>query len=217
MEWLIANYYQSVANDPPRDDFDLVWESDADLDESQVPASEPEATLHRFAARALLASDAKYALYIAMERYDGALEVGNQDAADSQARAAEVNAAAAASHQDVLASLAPSVNDIASSQMQDSDRTWDSVTIEEAQAAYIDACGADKWDLSGGAAIVAVAQTLTGTADVLTDLLVAPQTDLEHPLLDATTLPTQSDFVIGQDYLDALSAYSAALGDLVTP
>src|SRR5215213_7169863 len=67
--WLLANYRQSVANDPPRDDFDQVWESDADLDESQVPASEPDATLHRFAARALLASDANYALYIAMERY----------------------------------------------------------------------------------------------------------------------------------------------------
>lgn len=123
-------------------------------------------------------------------------------------------AATAVSHQEVLASLAPSVNDIASSEIQNSDRTWDSVTIQEAQTAYTDACGADKLDLSGGPGIAAVAQTLTGAAD---DLLVAPETDLEHPILDATTLPQQPDVLIGQDYLDAQSTYNAALQALVTP
>src|SRR5690349_345191 len=57
VSWLVANYYQRIANDPPRDDFDQVWESGADLDENQMPADEPAATLHRFAARALLTAD----------------------------------------------------------------------------------------------------------------------------------------------------------------
>ena len=213
--WLLANYYQSIANDPPRQDFDVVWESDAQLDESQVPASEPEGTLHRFAARTLLAADANSALRIAMERYDGALAAGDRNAADSQAQAAGHNAAAAASHQDVLASLAQDVNNIANAVIQGSDRTWDSVTIEEAQAAYTSACGTDKLNLSGGAGITAVAQTLTGAA--ADDLLVVPETSLAHPLLDATSLPEQPEALISQEYLDAQSSYSAALKDLITP
>jgi len=211
--WLLANYRQSVANDPARDDFGDVWESSASFDDSLLPESEPEATLTRFAAYSLLAADADYALYISLERYDGALAAGDLDAAERQAQAVQFNANASAIQQDTLASLASEVNEIANQQLADSGRTWDTVSLEDAQALYSQICGSDISDLTSSEAVSGAAAIVSDAAG---DLLVAPTTDLVHPILGVDSLPPQPDVLIGQDYLDSAAQYSAALRSITS-
>src|SRR5262245_15962515 len=54
LAWGIGNRYQRLANDPPRDDFDQVTISGAQLDEGALPATEPQATFVKYAANQLI-------------------------------------------------------------------------------------------------------------------------------------------------------------------
>jgi hypothetical protein len=209
---ILATYHRSMAQDPPRADFDVVWETEAELNEELLPADEPERTLHRFAAEQLIAMDAVYALWVALERYDGATGAGDADGTERQAQAVGYNGSTAAAHLDSLVALAPSINDLWSSARDAADRSWDSVSLDEEQNTYIEICGPERSELTGEP-VLAVARTVSGAAD---DLLVAPETDLEHPVLDATEPPAEPDPLLGEEALGGLTDLSESLRQLVT-
>jgi hypothetical protein len=90
--WLVGNRYQRLANDPPRPDFDQVTTSAARVVEESLPTEEPHATVVRLAAQEIVLVGALGALVTSLERFDGAKEAGDLEAASSQADAVRQNA-----------------------------------------------------------------------------------------------------------------------------
>lgn len=209
--WLCANYRQSIANDPPADDFDTVWITAAQIDEASLPGSESrEQLLYRFDAEQLLVCDGLYALLRSLERYEGAVNAGSDLAAD-QADAAAQNAEAIAAHQDTLVSLATEVNQAWRSIHDEFGVDWNAVSLTDVQQFYRDTVG-ESSD-SPGPAMSSLAASVTGGAD---DLLEPFDTGLSHPVLDATELPDEPSDLLSSDYIDGLDSLSAALRGLVT-
>src|SRR6516164_9505099 len=136
-----GNYRQSIANDPPRDDFDQVSITQARVNEDLVPVDEPKRTFYLFAAQHLILSDALFALLLSLERYDGAVNANNLDAASSQADAARQNAAAAVSIQESLPPLVHALNDGWHTLSAGSSLTFADLSLEQVQQFYREAWG----------------------------------------------------------------------------
>ncbi|MFH8371743.1 hypothetical protein [Streptomyces sp. NPDC018031] len=140
--WLCANYRQSIANDPPRDDFYEVWITTASMDESSLPGDEPlERSIYRFHAQHLLVCDGLYALLRSLERYDGANSAGATEAVAAQVDAIQWNAASVADHQDALVALAPEVNQAWVSLRAEHGLDWSTASLGELQQFYRDTVG----------------------------------------------------------------------------
>jgi hypothetical protein len=205
---LMATYRQSLADDPPTQDYDVVWQSSAAMLEEQVPGTEPEATFHRFAATLVVLSDETWALIRALERYDGAVTDGAADWAQAQADAVAANAQLAADNQDLLRGLCLTVNDHWATLRQDAAMGWSDVTIEEVRQLYYQAYGEPP---------DAPAQPLADLTTTITDtngVLDPYQVDLPHPILDTDELPSEPDTLFDDDYLSELDELTAALRGL---
>ncbi|USQ85875.1 hypothetical protein NFX46_20340 [Streptomyces phaeoluteigriseus] len=209
--WLCANYRQSIANDPPRDDFGDVWMTTAQLDEAQLPGEESrERLLYRFDAQQLLACDGLYALLRSLERYDGAVAVGDIDAANSQAEAVRHNGETAATHQDTLIGLALEVNSAWASLRDELGVDWNAVSLADVQQFYRDTVGESPQE--PGPALEALAASVV---DGASDLLEPFDTGLDHPVLAPNELPDEPQELLGQGYIDGWSSMSAAMRSLV--
>jgi hypothetical protein len=204
-----GNYRQAVANDPPRDDFDQVWVTGASFDDALVPEDERMASIHRFAANQIMLTDAIYALLRSLERHDGAMNTEDTDAATAQADAARQNAERAAELQEILSSLAPSMNEVISSLRADAP-DFDSVTIEEVVQLYRDAWGEPPE--APGAALQGVANSITGAAE---DLLEPFDPVEAHPILSASELPADRGVSFDETYLAQLADSSSTLRSLI--
>ncbi len=208
--WLLANYRQSVANDPARDDFDVVWKTSAQLDESLLPGTEPrEQVLYRLGAQQLLVGDALYALLRSLERFDGATAAGS-DLVDAQVDAIAHNAEATVTHQETLIALVPDVNQAWASIRAEFVVDPSSVTLEDVQQLYREIVG-DSPE-TPAPPMVALGEAIVDAAD---DLLVPFDTGLAHPVLDATELPPQPSELVDAEYVAGLEALSEPLRELV--
>jgi hypothetical protein len=208
---LLASYRQSVANDPPRDDFDQVWVSSAQLDESALPADEPVRTLSRMSAQLLVLSDQSWALLVAMERHEGAVAAGNADAANTQADAVSQNANACAATQDSLGGLASDVNGIWTTIRNTDGFDWHSVSVSDVQQFFTSSWGDPPG--SPAAPLQALMSCVTGTADdVLTPF---SDTGLSDPILGMTELPAEPTVLFDDGFLTGLADLSQSLRNLV--
>ena len=208
--WLCANYRQSIANDPPRDDFDEVWITSASVDEGSLPGGESrERTIYRFHAQQLLVCDGLYALLRSLERYDGAKAAGATEAVAAQVDAVQRNATSIADQQDALIALVPEVNQAWVSLRDELGLDLSTASLGEIQQFYRDTVG----ELPPpSAALEALGASVRGAAS---DVLEPFSTGLAHPVLDATELPAEPSDLIGQDYVDGLNELSSALRGLV--
>jgi hypothetical protein len=201
-----------LAADPPRDDYDSVWVSGGEVNEAMISPDADLATLQRFVAHGVIVADASCALLYALERYDGALAAGNQEAVDAQADAVGRNAALAADHQDAMVALASDVNTIVAAGRAATERTWDSLGLQEVKDAYIETCGDDR-SLVTGPQVSALLGAVSGVAE---DVLSAPADDARpHPILDATELPADRDATVDDEWTGSMDELSAVLRELV--
>ncbi len=201
--WAIGNRYQRLANDPPRDDFDQITISGAQLLEEAIRADEPQATFIRYAANQLIVADAMAALVTSLERFDGAVEAGNPDSASTQADALQSNANLVVSAHTALIDLATSVNDAWSTNVGDVDTS--DVSFEEVPAFLAGITAA------GSAGLDAVFACVTGLVDG------DPFADLDpsdHPLISNGELPPTSE-LISSDVNDATAELSDPLSSIV--
>jgi hypothetical protein len=180
--WAIGNRYQRLANDPPRDDFDQVTISGAQLVDEAVPAEEPQATFIRYAANQLLVADAMAALVTSLERFDGAVDAGDQASANAQGEAVKANADLVVSAQGALIDLAGSVNAAWATTLGDVDTSVVSFDNVPEFLAGIRAFG------SPGAEAVFACVTGLVDADPFAD-----QDPAEHPLIINGQLPDTSE------------------------
>ncbi|MFI0898477.1 hypothetical protein [Streptomyces sp. NPDC020983] len=209
--WFCGNYRQSVANDPSRDDFDVVTVTSAQLDESALPAEDDrQRVIARFDAMQLLVSDGLLALRSSLERYDGARAAGNDSAANDQADAVRQNAEIVAGIQESLVPVVSDVNQAWVSLRDQFQVNWAGLSLADMQQFYRDTVG----DLpeSPGTALSSVRSAVAGAAD---DILDPGDTGLTHPVLDADTVPSEPAQLIGDDYVTGLNDFSAALRTLV--
>jgi hypothetical protein len=208
--WLCANYRQSIANDPARDDFDQVWVTSANLDEDLLPGSdEQERAVNRFDAQVLLVCDGLYAVLRSLERFDGATAAGSDAGVAAQLDAIAQNAAATADRQDTLLALADDVNQVWAAHRDADGLSWSSADLASIQQFYRDTVG----DLPPPSeAVATLAASVVGGAD---DLLEPFDTGLSHPVLEATELPAEPTPLIGDEFVGGINAMSAALRELV--
>ncbi|SHF83607.1 hypothetical protein [Streptoalloteichus hindustanus] len=211
---LFSTIVQKLANDPPRDDFDEVWVSSAALDENALPTEEPQRTIVLFSVQHAILADNFYALVRALERHDGALEAGNDDAADAQADAAQQNAdAITASHQ-ALQDLAFPINGAWTAATAVVPPDFGSLTVEDMRQHFLANWGdpPENPAESPSDSLSAVLAALTGAAD---DLLQPFDVGLPDPILGADEVPGEPAELIGGDYLSSLADAVAELPGLV--
>ncbi|MEU0936946.1 MULTISPECIES: hypothetical protein [unclassified Embleya] len=209
---LLASYRQSVANDPSRDDFDQVWISAAEVDESALPADEPVRSLHRAGAHVLVLSDQLWALLTAMERHEGAVGAGDTNAADTQADAVRRNANACASTQDALAGFGSDLNNIWATVHATNGFDWNGISVDDARQLFTASWGDPP--ASPEAPLQALIGCVTGTADdVLTPFA---DTGLSDPILGMTERPAEPTVLFDDGSATDLADLSAALRNLVT-
>ncbi len=199
--WLIGNRYQRIANDPPRDDVDQVTESVALLLEEAVPVDEPQATVHRLAANQLLLGDALSAMLVSLERFDGAVAGGDDDAANIQAEAVRHNAQTAADLQETITALAITINQL---WVDNQDNLpWEDATLEQV------------WQLHGDAAGDPVQAVMAGVENLTDNDPFASVDSSEDPVLLATGIPTRPTAIVSDDHVATLAGLSETLRVLV--
>jgi hypothetical protein len=111
--WYMGDRYQELANDPPRDDFQIVSWFEPVAFKLQKPANDLEATWQNFTAKNVRLASAMRSLVLSLERCEGAAV-----ATGTRARAAEIkqieaivhNATACAQWLDEIAALRSEVN-----------------------------------------------------------------------------------------------------------
>jgi hypothetical protein len=205
--WVISAYAQIYAADPPRDDFDQETVSAASFDDSPVTDEEPPASMHRFAGQGLVLADDLLALVTSLERFDGAVNAGDTDAASMQAGAAQSNAMAAADQLDALQQLAPQANAAWQSIRTDFGGDFSAVTLEQAQQAFTDAWG-DPPDAAGQL----LQDLLASVSDLQPDTL---RPGGNHPIIEASTLPSEPETVIDNELVTGWAEFSAQLREIV--
>lgn len=201
--WAIGNRYQRLANDPPRDDFGEVSVTGGSVSVESLPTEEPQSSVARFAAQQIVLADALSLLVTSLERYDGAVAVGDADSAVTQANAVRDNSWVALACQSELATLAPAINDAWTAAR--GEVSWGSLTISDAQDAFSGLAQ------PGSEGMNVVLNGVTGLTDpdTLTD-------DLEqHPLLTAGELPEEPEQLVDDSFLAQLAELTDSLGQLV--
>lgn len=204
-----GNYRQAVANDPPRDDYQEVSITGAIVDEAAFPEDEPLRTVYRFAAHQIVLTDALYGLLISLERYDGAENNGDFEAVATQVSAIQQNAGRAADLQDNLANLAESIGPIIQSLRQG--MGFDSITLEQVQQLY-----SDSWGRPPGGPGEPLQSLLSGISGLADDLLEPFDFAAAHPILQAESLPEDTDEPLGGTYQQDLREDSETLRLLVS-
>ncbi len=208
--WLCANYRQSIANDPPRDDFAEPWITSAVIDGASLPEEAREQRIFRFDAELLVVCDGLFALLRSIERFDGAVQAGDVDGANAQAEAARANAEVVASAQEILSELAVEVNEAWVSLSEELGLDWGSASLAEVQQVYLSNVGVDPEQPAPPLAAVAAC-----VVDGAEDLLVPFDTGMSHPVLDADDLPSAPAPLISQEYLTDLAEMALELRALV--
>jgi len=205
-----GNYRQSVANDPPRDDYGETWVTEASFNADAIDDDENGATIQRFVGQVLLINDAHYALLRSMERYDGAVAAGDTEAASNQAAAARDNARVAADLQEGFGPLAQAVDEAIAS-LRPANASFASLAIDDVKTLYREAWGEPPAE--PGEPLRRILALLSGAAE---DLLEPFDPEQAHPILTATELPEDRQPVFDEDYLAALNEYNSSLRNLVS-
>jgi hypothetical protein len=200
--WAIGNRYQRLANDPPRDDFDQVTVSGAQLVDTEIPATEPDATFIRYAANQLILIDAMAALVTSLERFDGAVAAGDTDKANMQAAAVQRNASRVVTAHNTLMGLTAPINE-----------TWSAATVDASTVTF---------EQAGDFLATAVSPDSVGLGSVLpcvTGLVDQnPFADLnphDHPLIARGELPPTPAELISSNLNDVMTTLSDPLSSLV--
>ncbi|WP_316762506.1 hypothetical protein [Streptomyces herbicida] len=211
---VFSTVVQKLANDPPRDDFDEVWVSAAAIDEDALPEEEPLRTAVRVGAQTAVLTDNYYALLRALERYDGAVEAGEDDAADTQADAVQQNGDAVIAAQQAVQDLAAQINDSWATITANTPPDHTSLTLDDMKQQFLDNWGdpADNPANAPSAALQSILTALTGAAE---DLLQPFDVGLPHPVLDADSVPDEPSALIDTAYQDSLADAGGQLPDLV--
>jgi hypothetical protein len=205
--WLIANRYQRLANDPPRTDYDQLWQSSASLNENSVPSDEPLATAHRLAAHFVILADAVDALVTSLERYDGAIAANDEDSASKQLDAVKQNAQAAIREHGVVADIAGSLNQAWSQGSYD----WSSQTIAQAQDFYRKARGDDPANAPGDP----LKSVFASVSNVAEAEMFSGMDFTQDPIFLATGMPAQPKVLMDSICTAALANLSDPLSALV--
>jgi hypothetical protein len=200
--WTIGNRYQRLANDPPRDDFDQVTISGAQLVEDAIPATEPDAAFIRYAANQLILIDATAALVTSLERFDGAVAAGDPDSASIQADAVASNASLMVTAHNALIDVASPIND-----------SWNAATVDASTVTFDQAPDFLAAAISPNSlGLGAVFPCVTGLVDA------NPFGDLDpndHPLIVSGELPPTPNELISGDLNDNMSTLSDPLSSIV--
>jgi hypothetical protein len=202
--WWVGNRYQRLANDPPREDFDEVDESNGQI----VHGSSAPGGAWEFAASQLILADASSALVTSLERYDGALAAEQADAATRQAEAVRHNAQAAIDAIARIAELARVVNQ--DWEMARPSIDWSSVSLQQVRETYLSARGEDPATAPGEPL-----RSVLGNIDGLVETDFA-ELDLDlDPVMSLTEMPGEPSVLVSQEYLNELDGLSELLGSLV--
>jgi hypothetical protein len=204
--WFMANRYQRLANDPPRDDYADQTLSTAAYVENQS-FDEPVSTMRRLSGEYLVFADAMTALVLSIERYDGAVGAQDSDAAALQAEAVQKNAAASSAAIERIKTYAAALNDNWSTYADQLD--WSTATVESAQQLITDNCGSDPTSPEAG-----IADLLTRVADIDAATLFQELNGDQHPLFQVSSLPDKPNMLFGDDWLKAMEAAIVSLDEL---
>jgi hypothetical protein len=201
--WGIGNSYQRLATDPPRDDFDQVTVSAAQLNQAALPQDPALATAASYAANQLILADVLDALVTSLERFDGAVAAGDTSHASAQADAVSSNAAAVVSTQQALIDQAAALNDVWTHTLPTVDTSV--VSFDKVAQFLSDTVAAD------GAGITTVLPCVEGlTGDPLAGLDPSA-----HPLATQGALPASPTELASGAWTAALAAVSSPLGGIV--
>jgi hypothetical protein len=205
--WYIGNRYQRLANDPPRDDFDVIGVAEAtsliDI-QSRVDAATTAVDL---AVYQLILADALDHLVTALERQDGALMADDENAAAAQAEAVRRNAATAAFAQSMVVQSAATLNNVWSGLEIGSLDT----PLEEVQSAYLEHAGPPHRDPQ--ASLVQLLSLISGLDEIALFANLDPQ---ENPVMALSELPERPDTLFPESFFTAAADLAAALEGLVT-
>ncbi|MDT0346188.1 hypothetical protein [Streptomyces litchfieldiae] len=209
--FLYSTYAQKLAKDPPRDDFDEVWLSEAQFNGNAVVDTDPERMIQILAVHQAIAAERLWATLVALERYDGALAAGAGGQAEAQATAAQRNAEGAVIAHDMILRVRPEVNDAWSLLVQENELDWNSIALGDMQQQYRESYGHPP-------AFVAfpLQRVLTAMINGADGLLEPfPDPDFPHPVLEAAGVPAEPSLLIDDVYRDELEELSTALRELV--
>ncbi|MBN3815416.1 hypothetical protein G3N57_01800 [Paraburkholderia sp. Se-20369] len=204
--WFMANRYQRLANDPPRDDYANQTLSTAAYVENQS-FDEPVYTMRGLSGEYLVFADAMTALVLSIERYDGAVGAQDSDAAALQAEAVQKNAAASSASLRRIKTFAAVLNDNWSTYASQLD--WSNATVESAQKLITANCGSDSTSPEGG-----LADLLTRVTGIDAATLFLELNGDQHPLFQISSLPRAPDMLFGDDWLKAVEAAIVSLDGL---
>lgn len=202
--WWVGNRYQRLANDPPREDFDEVCESNGQI----IHGSAAPGSAWELAATQFILADALSALVTSLERYDGALAAEQDEAATRQAWAVRHNAQAAIAASARIAELARVVNQNWEEARPSID--WSSVSLQQVQETYLSA--------RGETPAAAASEPLQGVLEKIDGLVETEFSKLDldlDPVMSLTEMPGEPSVLVSQEYLDELAGLSELLGSLV--
>jgi hypothetical protein len=200
--WWIGNRYQRLANDPPRDDFDQFFTSEASIEDSAVSTEEPTATVIRFAAQNFVLADALAALVTALEKHDAALNSGDESAASAQADSVVANSQKVVAATEALSGSASAVNEAWTATIPTI--AWENVAIGQAQDLLSSSVGDPTAPGEAQTQVLAVVRGLTD----------APVDISGHPVLFAREMPPQPTVLVNDAFLSAMTDVSNALSSL---
>jgi hypothetical protein len=175
--WFMANRYQRLANDPPRDDYASQTLSTAAYVENQS-YDEPICTIRGLSGEYLVFADAMTTLVLSIERYDGAVGAEDSDAAALQAEAVQKNAAASSASIGRIKTYAAALNENWSKYADQLD--WSTASVESAQKLITDNCGSDPTSPKEG-----LADLLTRVTGIDAATLFPELNGDQHPLFQA--------------------------------
>ena len=205
--WWVGNRYQRLANDPPRDDYSVVEISAAQSTEAGQSTAEIEPTARQLAIQQLILADALECFVRCLERHDGAIRDGDNDAAQKQMDAARQNARAVKAAQMYICNCAEILNDA----WANADVDMSSLTLDSLRQQYLQSAGPPHQ--AAGATLQGILDTISGLcADVDFGALDASS----DPVMALTEVPSKPDSVVPLTVTNAMSELSEALGAMVT-
>lgn len=205
--WWVGNRYQRLANDPPRDDYNIVEVAAAESKEPGLSTAEIEPTARQLAIQELILADALECFVRCIERYDGAVRGGDQDAAEAQLDAAAKNARALRAAQAFVCNCAEVLNDA----WANADVDMSSLTLDSLQQQYLQSAGPPHQ--APGAALQDILNSISG---LLRDQDFSALDASSDPVMALTEIPPRPDSVVPLSLTSAMTELSSELDSLMT-
>ena len=201
--WYMGNRYQRLANDPPRDDFDVQSISSAVYQPAGLSGDDTADMLRRLAAHQIMVADAIECLVMSVERFDGAAAAEDSASMQAQAEAIRQNADALFAAHAIVADCAAQLNEL-----------WDpELTAQDSEAiraTYDEAVGMSAQ--VPGDALALVLSSISGLVAEAPLTCLSPD---EDPILNLGEVPPLDTQAFAAEMLANMAALDTALARLV--